>query len=880
MPTVLCLGDQFTVGQEALADGYRSYRGTLQTQLATAGITSLDFVGPNSDRPASGGTDGDHAGYANARIDSTGSSTNNLTDRLSALKTAFPAVDLVVLYVGWGDVINTPASIGARYTSLLSAIQSGAWATTKVVCCTLHPSPGQTEAQTGGVYAAYATLNATIRALCAAAPTTRILADLAALTGADQAAFVERIIYRAQTRPPVTTALGGATLPNWAGGHRVTSFKSIQDYNATWSRTAPASGTGNNGGTAGLNPALESVVGGTNLFVANVQSVIPWVWAFCQPGHASTNTCIELRNLFAQARHATQGWRFFFQGARLGLPGNTSSAGSPFGSPRSGQRADGITTWICPDGSRGIEVWADDTVPSRGVVPFYGGRDRELMSNAQGFVVGVQARLALIDPNGPDDRAAARFGITVGEDFSREYASDADRYDRYGWPYTVMDGGSDMWEPLTSTEWTAITSATIGRGGAGSTGANSHWEDPATPPPLSPYASATPYNDIPTYSLSTDDLRATPPPVPVYWEATGGTGSGYATVDYYLVASTGQRSLELYQSGADKIARVISRAIITSGALAGGRLSGLLPGLPVKPNVFLRLNGSSQANVEPKDWDTTSAPVWRPTILPIAVIGSAYSAQLSASGSPAPTYSIVSGAPAWLACSSAGVLSGTPTGTDETRAVTFRATNSAGTADLLVTLQVSTAMQITTSSLPSAELGSTYVQQLVAAGSAPFTWSIISGSLPAGIALSASGILSGTPTATGTASFTVQAIGAGGQSATRALTLTVGASGNVPVITSSTLADATVGTAYSATVGATGATPRTWSIIAGSLPPGLSLAGSTGVISGTPTVAGGYPVTLQLVNAFGVTTAQLSIRVAAAGAAAPVSPWTKWLKGR
>ncbi|MBQ9565449.1 MAG: putative Ig domain-containing protein [Synergistaceae bacterium] len=55
-----------------------------------------------------------------------------------------------------------------------------------------------------------------------------------------------------------------------------------------------------------------------------------------------------------------------------------------------------------------------------------------------------------------------------------------------------------------------------------------------------------------------------------------------------------------------------------------------------------------------------------------------------------------------------------------------------------------------------------------------------------------------------------------------------------PVITTETLLDAEAGTAYSAKVEATGTTPITWSVTDGSLPPGLSLNASTGVISGTP----------------------------------------------
>jgi hypothetical protein len=68
-------------------------------------------------------------------------------------------------------------------------------------------------------------------------------------------------------------------------------------------------------------------------------------------------------------------------------------------------------------------------------------------------------------------------------------------------------------------------------------------------------------------------------------------------------------------------------------------------------------------------------------------------------------------------------------------------------------------------------------------------------------------------------------------------------------ITTNLLSDGTVGTAYSQTLSATGGTPPyTWSIISGSLPAGLSLNSSTGVISGTSTTAGTSNFTVQVTD--------------------------------
>jgi hypothetical protein len=83
-----------------------------------------------------------------------------------------------------------------------------------------------------------------------------------------------------------------------------------------------------------------------------------------------------------------------------------------------------------------------------------------------------------------------------------------------------------------------------------------------------------------------------------------------------------------------------------------------------------------------------------------------------------------------------------------------------------------------------------------------------------------------------------------------------------PVITTTSLPSAVPGRPYSAALGATGGTPITWSISAGTLPPGMSLAPATGVISGTPGASGTYTFTARAENTGGSDTQALSIAVA------------------
>ena len=84
-------------------------------------------------------------------------------------------------------------------------------------------------------------------------------------------------------------------------------------------------------------------------------------------------------------------------------------------------------------------------------------------------------------------------------------------------------------------------------------------------------------------------------------------------------------------------------------------------------------------------------------------------------------------------------------------------------------------LDISTTTLTGGTTNTRYIATLVGTGGFPeYRWTVTTGTLPAGLTLDeTSGILAGTPTATGTSNFTVTATDLTGQTTKQALTLTI-----------------------------------------------------------------------------------------------------------
>jgi large repetitive protein len=153
---------------------------------------------------------------------------------------------------------------------------------------------------------------------------------------------------------------------------------------------------------------------------------------------------------------------------------------------------------------------------------------------------------------------------------------------------------------------------------------------------------------------------------------------------------------------------------------------------------------------------------------------------------------------------------------------------------------------------PSATtLDTPYSFQLSAQGGGTQTWSLVSGSLPSGLQLSSSGLISGTPTATGDFTFSVQ-VSDGTRKASQTYSLTVVQRLKIAAVT---VPAGEVSRAFKLQLAATGGKAGyKWSLAGGTtLPAGLTLDGASGVIGGDPTVAGSFPVKVAVTDSLGFT---------------------------
>jgi hypothetical protein len=271
---------------------------------------------------------------------------------------------------------------------------------------------------------------------------------------------------------------------------------------------------------------------------------------------------------------------------------------------------------------------------------------------------------------------------------------------------------------------------------------------------------------------------------------------------------------------------------------------------------------------------------------PVGTVGSPYSFAFTGAGGCGPAlpyqYSLIGGSlPPGLTLASSGQVSGTPTNaggwsfwvnlSDQNPPSASWCVPADAQREFTITINgagspapgpgpgpaPAPVLSITTSSLPMATVGATYSTTLSASGgSGTKTWTVTAGSLPAGLSLSANGVVSGTPTAQGTASFTAN-VSAGGASSQRQFSLGV-AAGLEIAAPATTVAEIAV--PLTIELNATGGSaPYRWELTQGSLPTHVGFIGdqgngSTALIKGVPATSGSFPLTFRVTDVLGRTT--------------------------
>ncbi|MGD0089090.1 MAG: kelch repeat-containing protein, partial [Planctomycetota bacterium] len=339
-------------------------------------------------------------------------------------------------------------------------------------------------------------------------------------------------------------------------------------------------------------------------------------------------------------------------------------------------------------------------------------------------------------------------------------------------------------------------------------------------------------------------LAINPPPPPVISSATTATGTVGVAFSYSITASNNPTGFNASGLPAGLSVNT-STGVITGNPTAVGNSSVTLSAA----------NASGTGTATLTITISSQAPAISSTLTATGTVGQQFSYTITATGATPMTFS-AQPLPGGLGLSGAAI-SGTPTTAGVTN-VTIGASNASGSDSktLQLTINPAGSPTITSPLTATGQVGTPFSYQIQANGDTPLHFFVDTAKLPAGLSFSGDTI-SGTPTAIGNTSLSIQAQNSVGTD-TETLVITINASG-APEITSALTASSKAGEVFSYTITATGAGTITFG--ASTLPAWVTLSGAT--LSGTPMGAavGTFNVTLTAANASGADSKVLQITI-------------------
>jgi predicted RNA-binding protein with TRAM domain len=388
------------------------------------------------------------------------------------------------------------------------------------------------------------------------------------------------------------------------------------------------------------------------------------------------------------------------------------------------------------------------------------------------------------------------------------------------------------------------------------------------------YVSTQSENAVNWSSRSTPFVPTTPSINPgAVANVTGVAGDGQVSLSW-TPGSTGESAITnyliFYSSGGSYVTFSRSASTATSATV-----TGLTNGTAYTFEVAALNTQGAGATSAPSSPLTPSGPSISSLALAGGEVTVAYGASPVLSGGTGPyAWTLASGTlPAGLTLNaSTGAITGTPTA-HGTFGFTLLVTDAlSGTSTQIESVYIAGTPSIDLSTLGNGEVNVAYTAApSVSGGTNPYAWSVSAGSLPTGLTIdSTTGVITGTPSVAGSDTFTVTATDDNGRTTSEGTTVVVSAD---PSISTSSLPAAQVGVAYNEDVtGVGGSNPYAWSVSAGSLPTGLAIDTTTGVITGTPSAAGSDTFTVTLTDADAETVTLGYVISVAPAPAPPVSP--------